>query len=158
MDLHPNVQPYEFLLGTWTGEGKGIYPTISKFSYTETLSFAAIPGKPFLRYEQKTMGPQGPMHTEVGYLRPVAEDRLELVVAQPTGQTELLEGEVRSEGRLFVFEKSVVKSSATAKQVDATKRTYTFNPERTEMLTAFGMAAVGQPMQQHLESRLLKGS
>ncbi|MGP6174905.1 FABP family protein [Corynebacterium sp. A21] len=156
MDLHPNVQPFEFLIGIWTGEGRGMYPTISEFAYSETLNFAAVPGKPFLSYGQKTMGPQGPMHTEVGYLRPVSENRLEMVLAQPTGQTELLEGEVRSEGLLFVFEKSVVASSSTAKQVEATTRSYTFNAERTEVVTKFGMAAAGQPMQQHLHSRLVK--
>lgn len=156
MDLHPNVQPFEFLLGSWTGEGRGVYPTIDDFSYTETLSFTAAGGKPFLRYEQKTSGPQGSMHTEVGYLRPVGSDRLELVISQPTGQTELLEGEVRSDGLLFRFDTSVVVNSATAKQVDATKRTYTFTAQRTEVTTTFAMAAVGQTMRPHLESRLRK--
>lgn len=156
MDLHPNVQPYEFLLGTWAGEGTGNYPTINDFSYRETLSFTATPGKPFLRYEQTTQGRHGPMHTEVGYLRPVGDNRLELVISQPTGQTELLEGKSQQDGLLFRFGTSVVVNSTTAKQVDATRRTYTFNAQRTEMTTTFDMAAVGQPMRPHLESRLGK--
>src|SRR5699024_2929397 len=60
MDLHPNIAPYGFLTGTWTGKGHGFYPTIEDFSYDETLIFSTIPGKPFFRYEQKTMGPNGP--------------------------------------------------------------------------------------------------
>ncbi|QGU04481.1 FABP family protein [Corynebacterium comes] len=158
MELHPNLQPYAFLLGTWKGEGRGYYPTIDDFSYSETLTFAATPGKPFFRYEQKTMGAGGPMHTEAGFFRPVGEGRLEFVIAQPMGQTELLAGQAREEGDtlIFEFDPSTVANSPTAKQVDATSRSYTFNADRTSVKHRFHMGAVGQPMQQHLESELVK--
>lgn len=158
MELHPNLQPYAFLLGTWKGEGRGYYPTISDFSYSETLTFAPAPGKPFFRYEQKTMGPNGPMHTEVGFFRPVGDGNLEFIIAQPMGQTELLAGRaVEDEYFLvFEFEPSTVVNSPTAKQVDATARSYTFNGDRTSVTHRFHMGAVGQPMQQHLESELTK--
>ena len=158
MDLHPNLAPYEFLIGTWTGTGRGHYPTINSFAFHETLIFSTIPGKPFLRYEQKTMGEKGPMHTELGFLRPVGFGKLEFILAQPTGQTELLEGTARDEDYLlhFEFTTSTVVNSGSAKAVEQTARTYTFTADRAGLRTRFDMAAVGEPMQQHLESELTK--
>lgn len=160
MNLHPLVQPLTSIVGTWNGLGRGHFPTISDFDYTETISFDAIPGKPFLRYEQKTASPDGaPMHTELGFLRPVGDNRLEFVIAQPTGQTELLQGtyEDKEDGTLRLhFDQSEVVNSPTAKQVDATTRTYVFNALRSSVHTEFDMAAVGQEMQQHLVSDLSK--
>ena len=158
MELHPNLEPYEFLIGTWTGPGRGYYPTIEGFSFQETLTFATIPGKPFFRYEQKTMGPKGPMHTELGFLRPVGHGKLEFILAQPTGQTELLEGTVREDEYFlhFEFNNSTLTNSGSAKLVEQTARTYTFNGDRAALTTRFDMAAVGEPLQQHLESELTK--
>lgn len=161
-ELHPAVAPWVFLIGTWQGAGRGHYPTIDAFEYRETLTFGAIPGKPFLRYEQRTQSPAGvPMHTECGFFRPVDGGRVEFVVAQPTGQTELLEGAARegADGELVVeLGKSQVANSGTAKQVNATERRYVFDAARGRVDVEFGMAAVDQEMQQHLVSALEKAA
>ena len=71
----------------------------------------------------------------------------------------MLEGRVEAgaDGELsIVMDQSTVVNSGTAKQVDATARTWVLDVGRTELVTEFGMAAVGQPMQQHLVSELLK--
>ena len=158
MDLHPDIAPYGFLTGTWTGKGHGFYPTISDFSYQETLIFSTIPGKPFFRYEQKTMGANGPMHTELGFLRILTDGRIEFILAQPTGQTELLEGSVHEEGETLIFDftRSTVANSGSAKRVGTTARTYTFTADRMRLTTQFAMGAVGQPLQEHLESELTR--
>ncbi|MDO5513550.1 FABP family protein [Corynebacterium sp.] len=160
MNLHPLAQPLEFLLGSWSGPGRGHFPTISDFNYTETITFAAIPGKPFLRYEQVTSSPEGaPMHTELGFLRLTEGGSVEFIIAQPTGQAELLEGtsEELEDGTLLLhFDASQVHNSSTAKRVDGTTRTYIFNAHRTAVHTEFDMAAVDQPMQRHLISDLSK--
>lgn len=157
MELHDDVGPYAFLLGTWTGPGRGHYPTIEPFTYTETLTFAALPGKPFLRLEQRTASPEGrPMHTEVGFLRFPGAHGVELVLAQPTGQTELLEGESSADRRTLTLASTSVARTATAKRVDATERVYTLDEAGTRLRTLFRMAAVGEDMTDHLHSDLIK--
>ena len=119
--LHPAVEPLAFLLGRWLGEGKGEYPTIEPFVYDEEIEFSHT-GRPFLFYVQKTWNPADgyPMHAEAGYVRPVAEGVVELVLAQPSGITEILAGTL-SASRLDVTS-TLVGASPTAKQVSAVRR------------------------------------
>lgn len=42
---HPVVSPLAFLLGKWSGEGEGSFPTIAPFRYGEELLFAHHPSK-----------------------------------------------------------------------------------------------------------------
>lgn len=153
MSLHPNLEPAAQLLGTWRGEGCGEYPSIEDFEYVEELTFMDV-GKPFLAYSQRTWSPEGnPMHVETGYLRIPSESRMELILAQPTGQTELAEGELRvHRDRLSAELHSQVVNSASAKQVDSTIRWLELVGDT--LTTRFSMAAVGIPMTHHLESVL----
>lgn len=160
MTMHELVAPYEFLIGTWQGQGRGHYPTIEDFQYTETVTFSAAPGQPFLRYEQHTTNPDGsPMHTEVGYLRPREGGHIEFVLAQPMGQTELLEGTAtdNDDGSLtLVLGYSEIRNTTSAKWVENTMRHYVFNADRTAFFHEFDLSAVGEDMQEHLTSELHK--
>lgn len=154
MALHPNLEPLADLVGTWAGPGHGEYPTITAFDYREELTFQDV-GKPFLKYQQLTWAADDgrPMHTEVGFLRVVGGDRVEFVLAQPTGQTESAEGTLAVvDGAVVVELAARVINTATAKQVDATVRRYRLSGEVLE--TSFDMAAVGQPLIRHLTSTL----
>ena len=94
MDLHPAVAHLAPLLGTWRGAGRGHYPTIDPFEYTEEVTFGHV-GKPFLAYNQRTKGADGaPLHAECGYWRPAGERGLELLIVHPSGIAEILVGEV----------------------------------------------------------------
>lgn len=156
MDLHPNLEPIARLIGVWHGRGHGEYPTIQSFDYTEELIFEDI-GKPFLAYRQRTWSPTGsPMHTETGFLRVPSPDRVEFVLAQPTGQTELAEGVLeRTASGVDLRLRSQIVNSSSAKHVDATEREYRL--ERDELVTNFAMAAVGVTMTHHLSSTLERG-
>lgn len=153
MDLTPNLVPLAALIGTWAGQGRGEYPTIEPFEYHEEITFAFV-GKPFLAYSQRTRSLDGsPLHVETGYLRHTGEGHLEFVLAQPTGQVEMAEGSLVSSGDRLVLELAAeVRSTSTAKQVSASRRTYRL--EGATLDTTFDMQAVGQPMGRHLESRL----
>lgn len=153
MELAPNLIPVSPLLGTWRGDGAGSYPTIDDISYTEEITFTDV-GKPFLHYVQRTWNPAGsPMHTETGYLRLPGNGAVELILAQPTGQTELAQGTVSSDGDALVLElEATVMNSASAKHVAATQRRIERSGD--QMTTTFAMAAVGQPMTHHLRSEL----
>lgn len=153
--MYPNVSPVASLVGTWSGTGRGEYPTIADFEYREQVSFTDI-GKPFLVYLQRTwaIDRDRPMHTETGYLRPGADGRIEFTIAQPTGQTESLEGTVSADAETLeiALASGAVTNTSTAKQVDATIRRYRLVGDELE--TSFDMAAVEQPLGRHLTSVL----
>ncbi len=93
-DLHADVAGLAGLLGTWRGRGHGDYPTIEAFDYLEEVTFGHV-GKPFLAYSQRTRHAvtDQPLHAEAGYLRAGGEQgTVELVIAQPTGITEVHTG------------------------------------------------------------------
>lgn len=155
MDLHEQLEPLKELIGTWHGTGFGKYPTITSFEYTEELTLTNV-GKPFLVYQQRTWSPTGsPMHVETGYLRHPSPGTIEFILAQPTGQTELAEGTVEeSPDGLTIALTARIMNASTAKTVDATTREYTLAGDA--LTTSFDMAAVGQPMSNHLVSHLVR--
>ena len=153
MALHPALTTVTGLIGTWRGEGRGEYPTIEPFSYTEEVTFTDV-GKPFLHYVQKTWSPaDAPMHTETGYLRVVDGSAVEFILAQPTGQTELAEGPLTltDDGFTSRLESRMV-NSATAKHVETTVRRMELSGD--VLTTSFAMAAVGVPLTHHLSSQM----
>ena len=149
-ELHPDLAPLAFLLGTWTGEGVGEYPTIETFPYLETVTFDHV-GKPYLSYLQRTTRPDGtPTHGEVGFWRLPAPDRVEIVMVHPFGATEMATGALS--GSTIELRSLSVVSTPTAKTVSGIERTVVV--EGDVMRYTVRMAAVGQPMTHHLSAEL----
>ncbi|AKK30103.1 peroxynitrite isomerase [Mycobacterium sp. EPa45] len=154
-ELHPDVAVLAPLLGTWTGDGTGEYPTIETFAYLEEIVIGHV-GKPFLTYAQRTRaGDDGrPLHAETGYLRVPSPGRIELVVAHPTGVTEIDEGtlSVDDEGLVIQVDSTSIGLTASAKSVTALSRSFRITGDK--LVYSVRMAAVGVALTHHLAATL----
>ncbi|MFN2490250.1 MAG: FABP family protein [Actinomycetota bacterium] len=149
--LHADLEPLAFLLGTWTGEGVGDYPTIARFRYSEEMTFTHI-GKPFFSYSQRTWSPDGgaALHSESGFWRAAGPGAIEVVLAHPFGVVEIQEGGL--EGRRISLMSKTLASASTADQVAAVTRS--FEVDGDVLRYTVDMAAADQPLQRHLEAEL----
>jgi hypothetical protein len=143
------------LLGTWAGAGAGEYPTIPSFGYLEEVTFGHV-GKPFLSYGQRTRAADDgrPMHAEVGYLRVPSSGRVEMVLAHPTGITEIQEGALTVRGDVLELEFTATSIGLTASAKDVTALSRSFRIADDELTYTLRLGAVGQPLQHHLAATL----
>jgi len=155
VEAHPDLRSLACLLGTWRGEGDGFYPTIEPFRYSEEVVFDHT-GKPFLTYRQTTVNLTTglPGHAEVGYWRSGGPGRVEIVLAHPTGITELLHGTIDhlDDGVALHVRSTDIGLTNTAKSVVSIERSLWV--ERDVLRYDVAMSAVGQPHQPHLSATL----
>jgi hypothetical protein len=154
--IHQEVEPVAFLLGTWRGEGAGIYPTIDDFAYGEEIQFRHV-GKPFLIYTQRTWNLANDselLHSEMGYWRPQPDGGLEVVLAHPFGSTELLEGRITGT-EIELTSKGLLHAS-TGSAIHQTERRLWM--EGDDLFYSFSMSVDEQPLQNHLKARLSRTS
>ena len=92
---------FNLLEGTWIGEGRGGYPTVTSFDYRERLIFTRRDEKT-LAYEQRAQKRYDGQnewlesHWENGFIRILENDELELVNAQSSGRGEILVGTIET--------------------------------------------------------------
>lgn len=130
-----------------------MYPTIPSFDYGEEIRFGEIPGKPFLTYQQRTwaLDDQRPLHAETGYWRPKPGGRLKVVLAHPTGISEIEEGTL--DGTVIDLTATSIGLATTAKDVKGLTRR--FELVGNDVLRyAVQLEAAGQPLQGHLTAEL----
>ncbi|MEU6273981.1 FABP family protein [Streptomyces populi] len=154
---HALLAPVTGLLGTWTGRGRGSYPTLDEeFVYAQEVTFSHD-GRPFLQYEARAWlldadgAPLRPSARESGWWRMQADGRVEALVTQPTGIAEILLGRA-ADGEVDLATGQVALAP-TAKEVTVTRRRYTLTDAGT-LDFLHDLAAVGQPLQHHLFARL----
>lgn len=130
------------LVGQWTGEGEGQYPTIEPFGYRETLQFTERSDHPAVHYEQRTWRrtPDGETasHWETGLLRLSSNGDARLLNAQG-GRSEVMEGTwerkdhawiILLEGIGYAGDERVVRSRRNL-SFDGTTLGYTMDMETT---------------------------
>jgi len=166
MDLHPDLMPVSWLLGTWHGNGKGEYPTIEPYAFEQEAVFAHD-GRSFLHYFSRTWVTDdagervGPGELETGFLRvgggtagdsATAGHQIEMVLAHPAGYAEVWYGVI--EGARLTLATDVVARTSTAKDYTAGQRMYGL--VEGDLMYAYDMAAMDQPMQSHMWGRLAR--
>lgn len=154
-----------WLLGSWAGVGLGQYPTIDDFRFYQQATFSND-GRPFISYFSRSwiIDDSGakvrPSGTESGYFRPLPDNEFELLLQHPTGISELWFGRVEITGmenavitgaRMELRTDGIMRAPS-AKEVDSGERLYGL--VNGELLWTYDMAAVGEPMQNHLSARL----
>ena len=120
---------FTILAGTWTGEGRGQFPTVTSFDYRETLTFTRRDEKT-LAYEQRTQKRYDGQtewlesHWENGFLRILESGDLELTSAQ-IGRTEVLVGKIEAQGDItrIHFESKTITNDP---RMIASARTFEF--------------------------------
>ena len=154
-NLHPDLMPLAWLVGSWRGKGRGEYPNVPGFEFAQEVSFNHD-GRPFLNYFSRSWIIDDnneiirPAASEVGFWRVKENNVLEVILAHNTG---IAEGWVGiGKGARIQREMDQGYSSPSAKIVTAGSRLYGL--VEGELFTSYDMAAEGQTLQAHLWSSL----
>lgn len=164
-DLPAEVVPISWLLGAWVGVGLGQYPTIEDFQFGQEVVFSCD-GRPFLSYVSRSwlLDSEGervrPLAVESGYWRARPGNKIEVTLAHPTGFSEVWFGTTEVLG----LENATITSARATIKTDVVARTESAKPyvqgERlyglfdNKLLWTFDMAAMDQPLQNHLSATL----
>ena len=166
MDKLPSeVMPLSWLIGSWVGVGLGTYPTIADFRFGQEVVFACD-GRPFINYVSRSwlLDEEGerikPLAVESGYWRPRPDNQIEFVLAHPTGFSEIYIGTTEVLGLDYakitsaraVLKTDVVTRTESAKPYTRGERLYGLFD--SQLMWTFDMAAMEQPMQNHLSAKL----
>ncbi|MQY16329.1 hypothetical protein SRB5_65270 [Streptomyces sp. RB5] len=128
-DLHPDLVPLAFLLGTWEGAGVFDFPGDEKCNFGQEVVFGHD-GRDFLHYTSYTwvLDAEGakvrPLESETGYWR-IAKDRtIDVVMVRDGGVAEHWDG-VLAEGKPQIdLATDAVARSAGAPPYSGGKRLY----------------------------------
>jgi len=158
-NLHPDLMPLAWLVGTWRGKGRGEYPNVPGFQFAQEVSFNHD-GRAFLNYFSRSWIIDEndeiirPAASEVGFWRIKEKNVLEVLLAHNTGIAEGWVGLVQGAKIQLAMDQGY--SSPTAKIVTAGSRLYGL--VEGELFTSYDMAAQGQTLQAHLWSSLGRSS
>jgi hypothetical protein len=156
-NIHPVCAPLAWLIGTWAGNGHGEYETIDDFQFGQEILFQQD-GRPFIHFMSRSwIVDEHGEHVreaaqETGFIRPQEDRTLEVVMAHNTGFVEIWHGELHPEQPRFEIVSDAVARTATAKEYAGGKRLYGY--VNGDLLYAFDMAAMGQPLQPHTHAQL----
>jgi hypothetical protein len=139
------------LVGTWVGDGQGLWASDPPLRYREEVTFAAT-GKPFLSYRQQTWAADDgrALHSELGHVRAVGAGRVEMLIVQPTGFTEIHVGALVG-GRLALTLTDLRRTPTAATVTDLQRQLLVESDVLTYQVR---MAMNDEPLADHLRGRL----
>lgn len=151
------------LLGTWRGQGKGTFPTLDDFVYSETLYVRRDPDVSYFTYQQETtlIDSQGhpirKSHWEAGVIRPKENGSVELACVQGSGRVEVLLGKLlihneQPEMLILQFESKLIGNDD---EVKTASRTWTLAGNHFTYVVEMATSQVEAPSL-HLETTLFK--
>jgi hypothetical protein len=167
VEVPEQLLPWAWLIGRWVGVGTGQYPTIEDFRFGQEVAFSTD-GRPFLSYASRSwlLDDAGervrPLATETGFWRPREGNQVEVTLSHPTGFAEVWYGHLTVNGienamvtRAQVeLRTDVVARTSSAKEYVEGHRLYGLVDGRLPW--TFDMAAMGQPLQNHLAALLTR--
>lgn len=156
-NLHTDLMPVAWMLGTWEGSGRGEYPGTDAFTFGQQVIFAHD-GRAFLHYfarswivdEDGAMVSQGPLET--GFLRPGKDEEWELVLSQESGLVGVWYG--HTDGPRLELVTDLVARTPTAEEVTAGKRLYGL--VEGDLMYAHDKASNGHPLTSFTWGRLAR--
>lgn len=158
-DLHPDLAPLAWLVGTWQGAGVSGYPGTESGNFGQEI-VCAHDGRPFLTWSSRTwlLDEAGemvrPLAVETGFWRMVEPGphgtNVELLLAHATGYVEMYAG--RAEPAKVELQTDAVIRSPHAKEYSAATRLYGY--VHSNLMWVMDMAATGNPLQSHVSAEL----
>jgi hypothetical protein len=150
-------------IGEWEGLGRGGYPTLDDFVYSETFRVLHDQGAAYLTYEQRTElvdsdgFPIRKSHWEAGVLRPLEDGSVELACVQGSGRVEVLRGEFlmqesRPGGVSLRFQSEFIGND---ERVSSSSRDWHLTGDHLSYVMKMATTRVGEPTR-HLEANLVK--
>eukprot|EP00753_Platysulcus_tardus_P005901 PLAT13750.1.p1 GENE.PLAT13750.1~~PLAT13750.1.p1 ORF type:complete len:176 (+),score=76.02 PLAT13750.1:63-590(+) len=151
--VHDKLKPLAWLVGNWTGEGTGEYPTMASFTLRETLSISTD-GRPFLLWNKRSKvvkpdGTEKPAHAEMGFVKvsATAEDGSVAVhsnFSHVTGFVEVEEGSLSPAGDLLTLDSEGAALGSTSisasPKTTRVRRELAYNAETDEIVFRTFMA------------------
>lgn len=159
--LHPSLAPIAWLVGTWEGAGLYGYPTTPGARFGQELRISHD-GREFLEHRSRTwvLDEAGQAveasAPELGYWRVQPDGEIELLLVHPVGILELFVGTRDADRPYLQLHTDAVVRSPDVKEYNAASRLYGY--VESDLLWTLDMAAVGQPMTNHVSARLKRVS
>ncbi|XP_022287823.2 peroxynitrite isomerase THAP4-like [Crassostrea virginica] len=154
--LHEAIKPLSWLLGKWTGQGKGIYPTIEDFDYLEELEFSNV-GQPMLQFSFYSVNKETkkPLHREVGFLRiKPGTSQVACISSHNNGVSEIAEGTVN--GQTIELESRTLGRMSFGKDPQTKKLKRSLTLEGDTLHQVLYMETNTVPMTEHLRATYKK--
>jgi hypothetical protein len=150
------MAPFATWLGRWEGEGRGLWEAELPFRYRETLAIEPVPNRALLRLTQRaTVLASGDLsHFEVGFLRLLPDQLVELMVVVPAGYVEIHTG--RLQDGALVLTPQTISGSPTARPLRLVQRTLELNHDL--LRNAVGIAVGNEEVSKHVESWLQRAA